>query len=153
VTLGSVRLRAATTDDAEELLKLQYLCYQSEAALYGYNIQPLTQKLSEVVREIGDQLSFVATLDGLIVGGVRCRVDDGKLVLGKLVTHPRVQRRGIGSQLMECAERAAHGLPGVGAVTLFTGSRSTDNLRFYKRRGYRVTHTDGAITWMIKNIE
>ncbi|MFM9379106.1 GNAT family N-acetyltransferase [Gordonia sp. VNK21] len=153
MTLDTVQFRAATAEDAEELLKLQYLCYQSEAALYGYDIQPLTQRLSEVAREIAEQLSFVATLDGLIVGGVRCRVAEGDVVLGKLVTHPRAQRRGIGSQLMAHVENAARDIPEVHAITLFTGSRSTDNLRFYQRRGYQVTHTDNAMTWMRKSID
>lgn len=153
MTIDAVQLRAATADDAEEILKLQYLCYQSEAALYGYDIQPLTQKLSEVVSEIDQRLSFVAILDGLIVGGVRCRVDGDEMVLGKLVTHPRVQRRGIGSQLMECAENSARHLPGIHAVTLFTGSRSTANIRFYTGHGYHVTHNDQAMIWMRKSID
>ncbi len=153
MTSDALQFRAATTEDAEDLLKLQYLCYQSEAAIYGYDIQPLTQRLAEVVQEIEEQLSFVAVLDGLIVGGVRSRVVDSDVILGKLVTHPRVQRRGVGSHLMALVENAARDIPEVHAVTLFTGSRSTDNLRFYQHRGYQVTHTDGIMTWMRKSLD
>ncbi|MHC2185984.1 GNAT superfamily N-acetyltransferase [Rathayibacter agropyri] len=153
MTADAVRFRAATTEDAEELLKLQYLCYQSEAAIYGYDIQPLTQRLAEVVREIEEQLSFVAVLDGLIVGGVRSHVADSEVILGKLVTHPRAQRRGVGSHLMALVENAARDIPKVNTVALFTGSRSTDNLRFYQRRGYQVTNIDDAMTWMRKSID
>ncbi|MDX6313513.1 MAG: hypothetical protein QOF44_2977, partial [Streptomyces sp.] len=39
----SVTISTATEGDAESILKLQYLAYQSEAALYGdYSIEPLT---------------------------------------------------------------------------------------------------------------
>lgn len=37
----SVTISAATEQDAEQILKLQFLCYQSEAELYGdYSIEP-----------------------------------------------------------------------------------------------------------------
>lgn len=37
----SVTISAAAEHDAEHILKLQYLCYQSEAELYGdYGIEP-----------------------------------------------------------------------------------------------------------------
>lgn len=37
----SVTISAARAQDAEQILKLQYLCYQSEAELYGdYGIEP-----------------------------------------------------------------------------------------------------------------
>ena len=42
----------ATTSDLPEILTLQYLAYQSEAALFGTkDIPPLRQTLDEVVKE------------------------------------------------------------------------------------------------------
>lgn len=148
----TVQYRKADQEDAEELLKLQYLCYQSEAELYGHDIQPLTQKLASVREEILKGPSFVALLDGLVVGGVRCRIEDGVMTLGKLITHPRARRRGIASRLMECAEEAARNAGGVTAIQLFTGARSDGNLLFYGRRGYAITHTAEGMTWMQKTL-
>ena len=51
----SVTISAATEQDAEQILKLQFLCYQSEAALYGdYSIEPLTQPLDSLKAELTD---------------------------------------------------------------------------------------------------
>ena len=45
----SVTISAATEQDAEQIFRLQYLCFQSEAALYGnYRIDPLVQTLDSV---------------------------------------------------------------------------------------------------------
>jgi hypothetical protein len=45
----------ARVRDAEALLKLQYLCYQTEAALYSdYTIAPLVQSLAELLAHSGD---------------------------------------------------------------------------------------------------
>lgn len=59
----------ATYDDLQEILQLQYLAYQTEAALFGNKeIPPLKQTLDEVVEEfnsgiilkmIDDELEFV----------------------------------------------------------------------------------------------
>jgi GNAT superfamily N-acetyltransferase len=140
MTANEVTFRQATADDAEELLKLQFLCYQPEADLYGHSIQPLTQRLHEVVAEIEGGPSFVAVQGGFIVGGVRCRFEADVLHLGKLICHPRVQRQGIGEQLMALAEQCARQRAGIKAVVLYTGARSAGNLRFYQQRGYRPTH-------------
>jgi len=151
---GTVIFRKATADDAEELLKLQYLCYQPEAALYGYGIQPLTQRLHEVVAEIAQGQAFVAVQSGFIVGGVRCHVDGEVMRLGKLICHPRVQKQGIGSRLMTLAEDYARSQPGVVAIVLFTGAESAHNLRFYKQRGYEETHTTSPphLAWLRKRL-
>lgn len=148
---NTISFRQAVADDAEELLKLQYLCYQPEAALYGHDIQPLTQRLHEVIAEIEQGMAFVAVQAGLIVGGVRCRIEGKELLLGKLICHPRVQRQGIGSRLMELAEQSAR-QRGLAAAVLFTGFQSEGNLRLYKRHGYQPTHTKPPFTWLRKNL-
>jgi tRNA (guanine37-N1)-methyltransferase len=48
---------------------------------------------------------------------------------------PDLRGRGVGRWLLEYAESAAP--PGARRITLFTGARSHDNLRLYKRAGYR----------------
>ena len=49
----NVKIEKAEREDLNEILELQYLAYQSEAALFGTNdIPPLRQTLDEVVEKI-----------------------------------------------------------------------------------------------------
>ena len=62
----------ANMDDLQEILNLQYLAYQSEAALFGNkDIPPLKQTLDEVIEEYhkGIILKMVDT-DNLIIGSI-----------------------------------------------------------------------------------
>lgn len=134
----SVTISAATEQDAEQILKLQYLCYQSEAELYGdYRIEPLTQTLQELRAELSAGCVLVAWLGEEVVGSVRGTVDaDSTARISKLCVHPRMRRHGLGGRLLArieerlLAERAAK------RYRLFTGGRSEGNLRLYRRYGY-----------------
>ncbi|SEM33003.1 Acetyltransferase (GNAT) domain-containing protein [Streptacidiphilus jiangxiensis] len=141
----SVTTSVATEDDAERILKLQFLCYQGEAELYGdWSIDPLTQTLDSMRSELKEHHVLVARLGDEIVGSVRGRVDDdGVGRIGRLMVHPRMQRHGLGSRLLRAMEQqlAADGTVIVG-YRLFTGHRSLGNLRLYQRLGYRQTQVE-----------
>ncbi|MFJ9948952.1 GNAT family N-acetyltransferase [Kitasatospora sp. NPDC091207] len=146
----SVIISVADAEDAEQILKLQYLGYQSEAELYGdWNLEPLTQTLESLRDELTEQYVLVARLGDEVVGTVRGRIDpDGIGRIGRLVVHPRMQGHGLGGRLLEALERrlVADGRP-VTVYRLFTGHRSLGNLRLYTRQGYRQTaveHVDGG---------
>ncbi|MQS11453.1 GNAT family N-acetyltransferase [Streptomyces kaniharaensis] len=136
----SVIISAADAEDAEQILKLQYLGYQAEAELYGdWSIDPLTQSLESLRAELAEQRFLVARLGDEVVGTVRGRVDgDGIGRIGRLVVHPRMQRHGLGGRLLDALERrlVEDGRP-LTAYRLFTGHRSLGNLRLYARQGYR----------------
>ncbi|MER7671572.1 GNAT family N-acetyltransferase [Kitasatospora sp. NPDC096128] len=138
----SVIISAAAAEDAEQILKLQYLGYQPEAELYGdWAIEPLTQSLESLRAELTEQHVLVARLGDEVVGAVRGHVDaEGIGRIGRLVVHPRMQRHGLGGRLLDALERrmAEDGRP-VTAYRLFTGHRSLGNLRLYARQGYRQT--------------
>lgn len=60
---------AATKNDLETILKLQYLAYQSEAELFGTkDIPPLKQTLDEVIEEFnkGTILKMIDDNDEII---------------------------------------------------------------------------------------
>ncbi|MEY9873375.1 GNAT superfamily N-acetyltransferase [Streptacidiphilus sp. MAP12-33] len=141
----SVTTSVATEDDAERILKLQFLCYQGEAELYGdWTIDPLTQTLDSMRTELKEHHVLVARLGDEVVGSVRGRVDaDGVGRIGRLMVHPRMQRHGLGSRLLRAMEQQ---LASDGRVTagyrLFTGHRSIGNLRLYQRLGYRQTQVE-----------
>ncbi|GAA5009729.1 GNAT family N-acetyltransferase [Streptomyces siamensis] len=140
----SVTISAATEEDAEQILKLQYLCYQSEAELYGdYGIEPLTQPLDSLRAELTGGTVLVARLGAEVVASVRGVVDDdGTARINKLIVHPRMQRHGLGGRLLAAIE-AQLGADGTAkSFQLFTGHRSDRNLRLYRKHGYAPVSTE-----------
>ncbi|MFD3501159.1 GNAT family N-acetyltransferase [Streptomyces sp. NPDC058678] len=139
----SVTISAATEHDAEQIFRLQYLCFQSEAALYGnYRIDPLVQSLDSVREEVAGDCVFVARLGEEVVGSVRGSVtEDGAAAIGKLCVHPRLQGHGIGARLLRAAESALAEERGAKKFRLHTGHRSEGNLRLYRRVGYETVGT------------
>jgi len=134
----SVIISAATEQDAEKILKLQYLCYQSEAELYGdYSIEPLTEPLESVKAELARGTVLVARLGEEVVASVRGAVDaDGTARINKLIVHPRMQRHGLGGRLLAAVEAKLGGDGAAKRFQLFTGHRSEHNLRLYRKHGY-----------------
>jgi ribosomal protein S18 acetylase RimI-like enzyme len=129
-------IEIAIPADAESILQLQRLAYQSEAELYqDWNIPPLTESLEEL-RAAFDRQVFLKALDaeqGRIVGSVRATLQDDICSIGRLIVHPQFQGKGIGSALMGRIE--LH-FPQARHFELFTGHRSTRNILLYRRLGY-----------------
>lgn len=140
----SVTISAATEHDAEHILKLQYLSYQSEAELYGdYSLEPLTQSLDELRAELAGGRVLVARLGEETVGSVRGRVDeDGTARLAHLIVHPRMRRHGLGGRLLREIEDLLRSDLEAKRYRLFTGHRSEGNLRLYRRYGYAPVATE-----------
>ncbi|MEO8019254.1 MAG: GNAT family N-acetyltransferase [Pseudomonadota bacterium] len=134
------RIEPATTADAEAILELQKLAYQSEARLYGdWTLPPLTQTLENLRAEFATSRVLKATVEdetvaGKLVGSVRARAENGVCHIGRLVVHPESQGCGIGTLLMRKIEAD---FPAVKTYELFTGKSSEGNLRLYERLGYR----------------
>jgi ribosomal protein S18 acetylase RimI-like enzyme len=133
-------IELAHVEDAQDVLDLQKLAYQSEAALYDdYSIPPLTQTIEQIRADFRQQVVFKAVLDGRIVGSVRGSIQDGTCHIGRLVVHPDLQNRGIGQTLLSTMEKhfdQAH------RFELFTGDRSERNLYLYSKCGYRIFRTE-----------
>ena len=129
-----IEIRVAGVREAEDILGLQFLCYQTEAELYDdYEIPPLTQTLSDLLREYDTCCILAARIGDEVVGSVRGRLEDGTCHIGRLIVHPRLRRRGLGTRLMrELEERFVTAT----RYELFTGHLSEDNLRLYHRLGY-----------------
>ena len=125
----------AQKEDLKEILELQYLAYQSEAALFGNkDIPPLKQTLEEVVEEFDEGLVLKMTDEnGVIIGSVRAKEKDGTVYIGKLMVRPDHQKKGYGKRLLLEAEKYYPGK----RYELFTSTRSQDNIRLYKSVGYR----------------
>ena len=133
----------ADESDLQEILDLQYLAYQSEAALFGSTeIPPLKQTLNEVQAEYRSGIILKMMQNGRIIGSVRAREQDGTVYIGKLMVHPAHQRKGYGSELLAAIEGC---FPGK-RYELFTSTRSRENIRLYQKAGYVIfdTKADGG---------
>ncbi len=72
--MNSYIIEKAEYNDLPEILKLQYLAYQSEAALFGTQvIPPLRQTLEEVVDEFNAGIILKLVIDNRIIGSVRAK--------------------------------------------------------------------------------
>ena len=137
--MPSIELRPLQPDAAGELLTLQRAAYVTEAQLYDdVRLPALVQTLDELVDELATSTCLAAVAGSRLVGAVRARERDGVLHVGRLAVVPDLQGRGIGTRLLLAAERMTR----LARATLFTGARSTANLRLYRRHGYVDAHRE-----------
>ena len=131
----SIGIYKADLEDLQEILQLQYLSYQSEAALFGSrDIPPLKQTLDEVIAEYKNGIILKMTDDDVIVGSIRAKERNGTVYIGKLMVHPDYRRNGYGTKLLTEIEKY---FPDK-RYELFTSTRSTDNIRLYRNLGYKM---------------
>ena len=129
----------ANFDDLQEILQLQYLSYQSEAALCGSkDIPPLKQTLDEVIDEYNNGVILKMVNDeNTIIGSVRAKETNGTAYIGKLMVHPNYRHIGYGTRLIKEIEEY---FPNK-RYELFTSTRNKDNIRLYQSLGYKIFDT------------
>lgn len=127
-------IKRAVRDDLQEILDLQYLAYQSEAALFStQDIPPLKQTIEEVIEEYNKGVVLKIEENNKIIGSVRARSEDGTVYVGKLMVHPQYRRNGLGKRLLNEVEVI---FPEC-RYELFTSTLSVDNIRLYESVGYK----------------
>jgi len=131
-----ITIEPAQVGDADEILALQRLAYQSEAEINrDFTIPPLTQTPAEIESEFERKIFLRAKMNGRIIGSVRAELRDGTCHIGRLIVHPDRQKRGVGSRLLREIEAR---FPQVERFELFTSERSQRNLHLYQKSGYRI---------------
>jgi ribosomal protein S18 acetylase RimI-like enzyme len=134
-----MEVEKATLSDAEEILSLQKLAYQSEVEIYNdFNIPPLVQTLEEIKKDFGIQFLLKAVMDEKIIASVRAHTKEGTCYIGRLIVHPDFQNQGIGTKLMVEIEKIFSTCQ---RFELFTGARSERNLYLYQKLGYKIFKT------------
>jgi ribosomal protein S18 acetylase RimI-like enzyme len=132
-------MAVAREEDAATLLGVQKAAFEREAAANGVAcLPPLSQDLDGFVRDMGTHTYFSAELEGRLVGLVRGRLDGETCHVGRLAVLPAYQGRGLGRRLLATLE--AH-FPTARRFELFTGAKSTGNIRLYTLLGYRPLQT------------
>lgn len=129
-----MKICRATENDLPEILDLQYLAYQSEAALFeSKDIPPLKQTLDELTDEFNNGVILkLVTEEDIIIGSVRANLKDKTAYIGKLMVHPDYRCKGLGSKLLTEIENC---FPQK-RYELFTSTKSVDNIRLYQKMGY-----------------
>lgn len=131
-----ILIEKAEKEDLEEILKLQYLAYQSEARLFdNMDIPPLKQTIEEIYEEFQKGVILKVVDDGgVIIGSVRAYRDGRTVYIGKLIVHPSKQGHGIGTQLLfEMEKQYPHK-----RYELFTSTKSERNIALYQKLGYKI---------------
>ncbi len=134
-----IELGALPPGAVGELLTLQRAAYVTEAQLYDDVWLPaLVQTPDELADELAQGTCLAALAGSRLVSAVRSRERDDVLHVGRLVVAPDLQGRGIGTRLLLAAELTTR----LARATLFTGARSTADLRLYGRHGYADAHPE-----------
>ncbi|MDY6834938.1 MAG: GNAT family N-acetyltransferase [Chloroflexota bacterium] len=133
-------IKRALIADAKEILALQKLSYQSEAAIYNdYTIEPLTQSIEQMRIDIETKIVLKALIRDRPVGSVRAYAEQNTCYIGKLIVHPDFQGRGIGKSLIREIESI---FSDTQRFELFTGHRSKRNIHLYQQLGFTVFRTE-----------
>ncbi|HEY2876941.1 GNAT family N-acetyltransferase [Nocardioides sp.] len=101
-------------------------------------IPALEESFEAAVRGVDEWTTYVAVAGGRIVGSTRGRpAGDGTVWdVGRVMVAPDLQGRGLGRHLLALVEDAAP--DEVTSYELRTGALSVDNIRMYKKAGYRL---------------
>ncbi len=134
--LGGLDLRTATPGDVPELLVLQRACWVTEARQNDWwDIPPLTETAEQVRESLTEWTTWLLRDHGRLIGGVRTKRHGLTWHIGRLMAAEDLRGRGLGRALLEFAEGTAP--PDIERYALMTGAGSRDNLRMYRKAGYR----------------
>ncbi|WP_076259952.1 tRNA (guanosine(37)-N1)-methyltransferase TrmD [Intrasporangium flavum] len=134
---GEADIRLATPADVPELHVLTRACWVEEAlANDTLAIPALTETLEDARAALDAHATWVAVKGGRVVGSVRTSRHGDEWYVRRLCVVPDLRGQGLGRRLLEHAESTAP--DDVRSFALDTGEHSADNLRLYKRAGYRV---------------
>jgi RimJ/RimL family protein N-acetyltransferase len=137
-----LQIEIADVKDAEVILQLQKDAYESEAQIYNdFEIPPLTENLSQLKTLFASHIFLKATIDHKIAGSVRAKINNGTCHIGRLIVNPEFQNRGIGTKLLAEIELK---YPACRRFELFTGIKSTRNIRLYEKAGYKAFKTESV---------
>ncbi|MFH1440452.1 MAG: GNAT family N-acetyltransferase [Candidatus Omnitrophota bacterium] len=129
------QIKKAEISDAEEILRIQKLAYQSEAERYNnYDIPPLKQTIGELKKQFKNHIILKAVSGSEIIGTVRAYEKDGTCYIGRLSVHPNMQNQGIGTSLIGEIEKYFN----PERFELFVGSKSDKNIHLYQKLGYNI---------------
>jgi tRNA (guanine37-N1)-methyltransferase len=155
VTVASelgVDISLAVPADVPELLTLTRACWVQEAvANNSLDFPALVESLDDLRDSLRTTRTWVARKAGRLVGSVRTEVRDDDLHISRLMVAPDLQGRGLGSHLLRLAEESAPS--SIRTLSLAAGAGSVDNLRSYRKAGYRPAPGESEIPGTVELVK
>lgn len=134
-----VTVRAAGPTDVAAITALVEAAYTPYVEELGVRPGPLAADYAAAVLERDVRVALTDT--GAVVGVLVLAAAADHLVVENVAVEPRHQGGGVGSLLLDLAERQAREL-GLAEVRLFTHRLMARNLAIYSARGYVETHRE-----------
>jgi GNAT superfamily N-acetyltransferase len=119
-----IAIRARKPADEEEVAAFLRANHAERVARLGQLLRPLDHPA--VIAQDGERLAGVLTY---VLGDRDCEI---------LTLHTAARWRGVGTALLGALERVAHDA-GCARLWVLTTNDNVDALRFYQRRGFRLT--------------
>jgi ribosomal protein S18 acetylase RimI-like enzyme len=146
-------LRRATPADAAAVRDLTRAAYAKWVPVIGREPRPMTADYDVAVR---DHMVDLLHLDGELAALIEMRPEADHLLIVNVAVSPIYQGHGYGRVLLVHAEELARSL-GLEEVRLYTNGSFADNVKLYKRIGYRVDREEihpqlGAAVYMSKRL-
>jgi len=146
-------LRHAAPADAAAVRDLTRAAYAKWVPVIGREPRPMTTDYDVAVR---DHMVDLLHLDNELVALIEMRPEVDHLLIVNVAVSPAYQGHGYGRALLAHAEELARSL-GLGEVRLYTNGSFTDNVKLYKRVGYRVDREEvhpqlGVAVYMSKRL-
>lgn len=128
--------------------------YAKWVPLIGREPKPMTADYDKAVR---DHLVFVVEAPGQLDAAIELIPAPDHLLVENVAVAPTAQGRGLGTQLMEVAERVARDL-GLNELRLYTNAKFGVNIALYEKLGYVITERaaipgGGEVVWMRKRLD
>jgi GNAT superfamily N-acetyltransferase len=127
-------IRRAIAADVPALTALAVAAYRHYVPRIGREPAPMT---ADYAASLGR--TWVSEVEGTVAGLLVLLPHPDHLLLDNIAVCPEHQGGGVGAALMRFAEDQAVGL-GLPEVRLYTNEAMTENLAYYRRRGYVETH-------------
>jgi GNAT superfamily N-acetyltransferase len=131
-------LRVATSSDSAQLAELAHGAYGRYLGLVD---EPPAPMLLDYEQVAAAGRTYVEVVADEIQGMVTVERDDPNLILRNLAVRPSLQGHGIGRRLAEFVEQLALD-SGLSGVVLWTRAEMADNIAFYRKLGYTLTHSE-----------
>ncbi|MFO7637181.1 MAG: GNAT family N-acetyltransferase [Clostridia bacterium] len=129
-------IEKASGQDVDRILEIQKTAFMVQAELYhDFEMPPMQETREQVLEDIAKDIVLVARENGVVVGSIRSRAEGDSAEIRRLSVAPARQKKGIATKLIKAIEEdtkeARH-------FWLFTGSKSYDNLKLYRKLGYHL---------------
>jgi GNAT superfamily N-acetyltransferase len=152
--MQALQLRRATAADATNVHALTRTAYAKWVPIIGREPIPMT---ADYDRAVVDHIIDLWEENGELLALIEIVRGSGHLSIENIAVRPDQQGKGLGSKLLDHAERLALSL-GLDELRLYTNAAFASNLSFYSRRGYqeyqRGSRLPGSVTiFMRKRIK